>query len=1179
MAPPRFPTPAAVPAPHAKDPTAPARRRLPLPPLAAAAFVAAVVIVALIAALFYRSLGEQRASNERFTRSLDTIEQLQVALSRVKDAETGQRGYLLTGNELYLEPFNNARASLPGMVEALKRLIDDNPRLKQRADALQGMIDEKLAELDQTIAMVRAGNGNGAAEIVRSDRGRLSMDRIRALVADMVRDERARLAERQEEVQSSATTSAALVLGGCAFLLLFVLASAWYASRDHRSREDEAWIRNGMVGLAQSLQGERRQDVLAARLLAFLAGYVNAQVGAVYVSELGGAMRRVASFALPPGFGRAEVQGGEGLLGEASRRSAPTFVDTVPAGYLPVSSALGAGNSRAIAIIPAMAEEQVHAVVELGFFRRLDGADRSLLARVAEPIGLAMRSGRDRTRLEELLHETQRQAEELQTQQEELRVSNEELEEQGRSLKETTARLEEQRAELEQSNVQLADQASELEAQKDALAEVQDDLRERAVDLEQANRYKSEFLANMSHELRTPLNSTLILSKLLADNRAGNLDADQVRFADTIHSAGNDLLALINDILDLSKIEARKVELDIQPVDVRAALRALAQTMTPIATDRGLSFETRVADDVPASIATDAQRLAQILRNLVSNALKFTERGGVDVGVTVDGEGRVRFAVHDTGIGIAPAQHAVIFEAFRQADGSTHRKYGGTGLGLSISRDLAQLLGGDIGVDSEPGKGSTFTLVLPVAHAQAGDPPPPGADARGSGNGGRAARVTAQPGSARGTGAGAGTGTGTGDPARALSAVDDDREHLAARTRTMLVIEDDPAFAMILRDLAHEYGYQCVVTNNAREGLEAAVRYRPSAVVLDVNLPDDSGLAVLDRLKRDPELRPIPVHIVSVADYSREALARGAVGYALKPVARDKLAEAFRQIEARLAKGVRRVLVVEDDERQRDSIRRLLEMNDVEIVDARTAGDALARLREGSFDCVVMDLNLPDLSGYQLLERMAAETDIAFPPVIVYTGRSLTRDEEFALRRLANSIIIKGARSPERLLDEVTLFLHQVEARLPPERQRMLKAARDRDASLEGRRVLVAEDDVRNIFALTSVLEAQGVEVAVARNGREAIEALQAASRSDATPIDLVLMDIMMPEMDGLAAMREIRAAPEWRKLPIIALTAKAMPDDQAICLAAGASDYIAKPLDAGKLLSLVRVWMPRRTA
>src|SRR6185437_8716625 len=639
-----------------------------------------------------------------------------------------------------------------------------------------------------------------------------------------------------------------------------------------------------------------------------------------------------------------------------------------------------------------------------------------LLGRLSESLGIAVRASKDRTRLEELLEETQRQGEELQSQQEELRVSNEELEVQARSLKESQAQLESQQAELEQTNSQLEEQAQILARQRDELASAQSALSHRAADLERANQYKSEFLANMSHELRTPLNSSLILAKILADNRGGNLTAEQVKFAQTISSAGHDLLAIINDILDLSKIEAGKVELSPETVPLARVLDTLSKTFQPIAQTRGLEFSVETAPGAPDRLETDAQRLGQILKNLVSNAFKFTERGAVAVRVDPGPESTLCFAVRDTGIGISEHQTEVIFDAFRQADGSTHRRYGGTGLGLTISRDLARLLGGDIAVTSKPGEGSTFTLSLPLVFAGPAANLAHGARL-GATDTGPSKEISPLTGMDGGTRPPLPTPpSGAARPPR--SQVEDDSERLSPDARLILIVEDDPSFATILRDLAHEQGFQCVITHTAGDALTAVATYRPKAILLDMNLPDTSGLGVLDQLKRNPQMRHIPVHVVSVSDYSQEALAMGAVGYALKPVRREQLVTALQRLEAKFSQDIRHVLVVEDDERQSESIRQLLQNGAVQITTARDAAAALEQLRGKTFDCVVMDLNLPDFSGYELLRQMAEQEDVAFPPVIVYTGRTLTRDEEQNLRRFSRSIIVKDARSPERLLDE-----------------------------------------------------------------------------------------------------------------------------------------------------------------
>jgi len=1130
----------------------------PLPTGSWIAFLIAVLAIVLVACLSYGALRGSSASARRVTQTLQVMEQLQALLSTLQDAETGQRGFLLTDNESYLVPYTNAKAALDSELLKTRSLLAGNVEQLQRLDTLERVAAQKMEELDQTIAQRRAGEPGGALAIVRTNRGKEAMERARATIAEMQRDERDALATRQVEWLDAARVTSIVVLGGSGLLLVFVAAAALRTSRDYRARQTQAWIRAGQMGLSARIQGEQRLETLGDNVLTYLADYLDAQIGTVFVAEGENHLRRVAAYAVPAGTQRATVELGEGGLGQAAKENRVVHVHDVPSDYLDIGSSLGRARPRELLLAPASVNGIVQAIVELGFFRRLLPADLELLHRISDSLGVAVRASKDRTRLEELLAETQRQGEELQVQQEELRVTNEELEVQAAALRESQSRLEAQQGELEEINSQLEEQTQILEHQKDELSRAQIVLVERATELQRANQYKSEFLANMSHELRTPLNSSLILAKILADNKGGNLTEEQVKFAQTISSAGNDLLAIINDILDLSKVEAGKVELGLAPVLVATIVDDLINAFQPVARQKGLSFSAVVEPGSPTEIETDQQRVSQILKNLVSNALKFTEQGAVSLRVSSPTAKTVSFAVHDTGIGISEHQQGIIFEAFRQADGSTHRKYGGTGLGLTISRDLARLLGGDISVQSAAGSGSIFTLTLPLVRAD-------GISVRPTSSGAASTSQPIAPVAAE----------AHGSFNRLSQGLEDDREQLAPDTPLILVVEDDPAFAGILRDLAREMGFQCVVTHGASDGLAAALLYRPKAILLDLNLPDHSGLGVLDKLKRDPQTRHVPVHIVSVTDYSQEALAMGALGYALKPVRREQLIEALQRLEAKFSQSSRHVLIIEDDERQRDSITKLLESDDVRITAVQNATEALIQLRTTTFDCMVMDLNLPDLSGYELLQQMTEKGDVSFPPIIVYTGRSLTADEEQSLRRFSRSIIIKDARSPERLLDEVTLFLHQVESQLPVERQLMLKAARDREATLDGRRILIVEDDVRNIFALTSLLEPKGAKIEIARNGREAIEVLMHSMGDPARAVDLVLMDVMMPEMDGIIATREIRKRYEWRKLPIIALTAKAMKDDQEKCLAAGANDYIAKPLDVEKLLSLLRVWMP----
>ena len=920
----------------------------------------------------------------------------------------------------------------------------------------------------------------------------------------------------------------------------------------------QEWLQAGKALLNQAMAGDLHLPQLGDKVLHTLAEYLGVEAGAIFIQD-GGSFRRFATYGIPEGARVPDhVEAGDGLLGQAIKDNRAFLVDDVPDDYLCIGSALGRHVPRHLLIAPLAVDGHVLAVLELGSFRPISETAKELLTRAGHFIAIAVRSAHYRTDLQRFLEQTQQQAQQLQLQTEELRVTNEELEEQSRALEESQARLEQQQAELEQTNAQLEEQAQVLAAQKDELLHAHENLEAHARDLRQVSRYKSEFLANMSHELRTPLNASLILARLLADNDAGNLTPEQVKQARTIETAGNDLLALINDVLDLAKVEAGHMDLYPQAVSLSRLAESLAGTFRILAEQKGLLLRLERTDDAPETILTDSKRLEQILRNLLSNAIKFTEQGEVTLDIRRGPDRHVALAVHDTGIGIPEHQQQVVFEPFCQADGTTNRKYGGTGLGLSISRELARLLGGEIRLTSQVGRGSTFTVLLPETYDPALVPSHPTASIVAP----ERAVVAA--------------GTMPVRPVVTVPRIQDDRAELSGAQRVLLIVEDDEPFARILYDLAHELNFQALIATSSDEALALCAQHAPSAVLLDIGLPDHSGLSVLDRLKMDARTRHIPVHVVSSHDDAETALALGAVGYILKPVKREQLVGAFQRLETRLVQKVRRVLIVENDEAQRDSLRQLLASRDVETIGVASATECLEQLGSTTFDCMVLDLGLPDASGFVLLDRLSSEDRYQFPPVIIYTGRDLTQEEEQCLRKYSKSVIIKGAKSPERLLDEVTLFLHQVVADLPPQQQAMLKKSQNRNAVLEGRHILIVEDDVRNVFALTSILEPQGVQVSIARNGREGLQQLEQAWRQDGAPVDLVLMDVMMPEMDGLTAMREIRKRPEWRKLPIIALTAKAMKHDHEEALTAGANDYMAKPLDVDKLLSLLRVWMPR---
>ena len=1104
------------------------------------------------------------------------------------DMETGMRGFVITGNPTFLDPYELARPRMGVGLTSLRELVSDNGAQVARLNRIEALQNEWLKYSQEVIAARRA-NGTVDREIIGTGRGKRLTDEVRREFGEFTNQEERLRVTRNETVHSTTVLVVVLYL---LFSTLFGGSLAYFGRRELKrvsaiydrvlgqqaeyaeTLQRQAWLREGQSQLADTMVGQQALPVLGRSVLEFMARYLGATVGAVYVRDNTDGLKRVASY----GFSRAlqeehhALQGAETLVGQAAHEKRLIRLDEVPSGYIRVASGLGEGLPRSGVVLPIDNDGDVNGVIELGFLRPLETRDAEFLALVATNIGSSVEAARFRQRLQDMLAETQQLNEELQVQQEELRIANEELEEQSRVLKESQASLEVQKEELQQTNERLASQAVLLDQRNLALNTAHDQLELRADELQRASRYKSEFLANMSHELRTPLNSSLILAKLLADNPNGNLSTEQVKFADSIYGAGNDLLNLINDILDISKVEAGKLDMRPQDVGMQRLADALRVTFEPIAREKRLDFRVEIAPGAPPSLFTDRQRIEQVLKNLLSNAVKFTDAGSVVLTIGSGADGQVQFTVKDSGIGIAPEQQAAIFEAFRQADGTTSRRYGGTGLGLTISRDLAQLLGGTLTVESTPGQGSTFLLVLPRSyeHRQASLPQAPSPLQQPQ---------RALPGPAA-TPAPSPAPYPVAAPVQPQAAprapvpaptFADDRDQTPSGQRWVLVVEDEPKFAHILYDLAHELNYRCLVAHGAEDGFVLAQKHVPDAILLDMGLPDRPGITLLQRLKESPQTRHIPVHVISAEDRSESALHMGAIGYATKPTTREQLKGIFQKLEDKLTQKVKRVLVVEDDARQRESIVHLIGDDDVEITAVEFGEEALGLLRANVYDCMIIDLKLPDMSGNELLKRMSGEEICSFPPVIVYTGRNLTREEETDLLRYSHSIIIKGARSPERLLDEVTLFLHKVEAELSTERQTMLRAARSRDKLFEGRKILLVDDDVRNIFALTSALEHKGAFVEIGRNGREALERLAAVP-----DIDLVLMDVMMPEMDGLEATRQIRLNPAWQKLPIIAVTAKAMKDDQEQCLKAGANDYLAKPIDLDRLFSLLRVWMPK---
>ena len=942
--------------------------------------------------------------------------------------------------------------------------------------------------------------------------------------------------------------------------------------------ETQNWLKSGLAELSLKLRGEKGLVQLAQETTGFLAKYLDAQIGAFCISDPDSELLKlVGSYAYHERKGhRNAFRPGEGLIGQAALEKQRILFSQVPEDYIKIRSELGEITPQYLVVLPFLYEDRVKGVLELGSVRKFTDTQLEFLEQAGESIAIALHSAQTRFQTQELLEETQRQSDVLLKQQQELQTANEELEEHTQVLRSSEEKLQQQQEELRQTNEELEEQAGILEMQKRELGRKNLDLQdartlleEKARDLELSSQYKSEFLSNMSHELRTPLNSMLILSKLLAENKKANLNDKQVQYCNTIHSSGAELLSLINDVLDLSKVEAGKMILNLNKMSLKSSMDYILQHFQHMAEERLLYLRVELEPEMPDSIYTDRQRVEQILKNFLSNALKFTEQGGVIVNFgrpssdmvggreALSVDRAIAISVHDTGIGIPADKQRSVFGAFQQADGTTSRKYGGTGLGLSITRELAHLLGGDVHLSSEEGKGSVFSLILPEKLTGAPSVEESVKIASVKEN-------VAQPAEKSPTASPQPEGI-----ARVEEIRDDRHDEIEASDKFLLIVEDDAEFARLLFDLSRQRGFKALIAGDGAAGLQLADQYVPSAIILDVGLPGMDGWTVMEKLKSNPATRHIPVHFISGHDAPLEALKMGAIGYLTKPVELAALQEMFTGIEARICQSIRTLLLVEDDEAMRTSMKELLDGEDITIVTASTGHEAYNLLQSQAVDCMVLDLGLSDISGFDLVEKIKQNPSMSFLPIIIYTGRDLSKEEQQRLEQQAESIIIKGVKSSERLLDEVTLFLHRVETELPEEQQKKIRQLHDRETVLTEKTVLMVDDDMRNIFALSSVLEEKGMRVLVAENGKEALEML------DTNPeIELVLMDIMMPEMDGYQTMQEIRKDVRFSTLPMIALTAKAMKGDRQKSIDAGANDYLSKPVDIEKLLSLLRVWL-----
>ncbi|NQT74828.1 MAG: response regulator [Chloroflexi bacterium] len=974
----------------------------------------------------------------------------------------------------------------------------------------------------------------------------------------------------------------------------------------------QLWFAERQARLNDVMRGEQDIPDLARNLTGYLAKTLNAQMATLYVlNPEDNKLLLVGSYAFTHRKGNPGMfELGEGLVGQAALEKELIVFSNIPEDYIKIGSSLGDTIPRNIMVIPFLYDGNTTGVIELASVEEFSDDTIAFLNSVMESIAIAVNSAEARVKMQELLHYSQEQAEQLQFQEQELRTANEELtlktekleasekglKSQREELQATNEELEEKTQKLQTSQTQLTAQQEQLQAANEELEEktfslekqreevfkkneqleiASQELELRAEDLRLASKYKSEFLANMSHELRTPLNSLLVLAQDLASNKTGNLDEDQMESADIIHKSGQDLLTLINEILDLSKIEAGKMPVNICPVLLPDIANSINTNFKHVMAGRGVELIINVDESIPETIETDQQRLLQIIKNLMSNAIKFTDTGSITVDFFkpaananlsrsgLDQQQTIGISVTDTGVGIPKEKQKPIFEAFQQADGSTSRQYGGTGLGLSISRELARLLGGEIQLESEENKGSKFTIFIPAEMIEPDEADEPSDTV--------SAKSTEQPQTTESNMASVKIAEPVteNDERKSAPSIKDDRDVIEGNNRVILVIEDDLNWAKTLYKFCHQRNFKCLHAGDGETGLQLAEQYQPTAIVLDIRLPGLDGWGVLELLKDNSNTRHIPVHMMSASEESIDAYKKGVIGFLTKPIDSNQLDDAFTKIEDVISRDVKELLIIEKDAKLRKNIAKLIGDDDVNTTAVGSGKQALDELRSKTYDCMILDLALSDISGFDVLKQMNDSEDISAPPVVVYAGRELTPDEELKLQMYAGSIMVKGVKSEDRLLDETALFLHRVIDDLPAPKKEIITRLHDKDSIFEGKKILLVDDDMRNVFALSKVMEGVGMEIIKASNGKKALEALE----KDAD-VDLVLMDIMMPVMDGYEAMHHIRDQERFADLPILALTAKAMVDDREKCIAAGANDYMPKPVDVERLLSLIRVWL-----
>lgn len=1156
----------------------------------------------------YLSIKSLLESNQMVNHTHEVIYNINNATTVMVDAQTGMRGFLVTGREDFLKRYINAESETNAYIERLEALTEDNAAQQKSVEELKPL---KRLFFDYLAVRIEEKRKGDAVEATELDLGRRHMDNIRTIFKRMENQEQALLKERVSSSEKYGNYSLILIIA--AALIAIIISILFFArilndfttrlklqkeleknEKDTAERirviseiageisqgnyeirvnatesdtlgsigqslnnmalslndsfntlSDKEWLQAGAAELNKVMIGEKSLEQLTKDVIEYLAVYTNSSAGVMYLIE-GNALQTVAGYSYVPNKDRMNFILGEGLTGQAALSGQILELKAINTEDIKISYALGEAKPTHVIAVP-LVDEKTNGVVELASLKEFTPLDIEFLSSVANNIGIAIKAAQNRKRLQELLEETQSQSEELQMQHSELESMNAELETQTEKLQASEEELRVQQEELQQTNEELAERSVLLE-------EKNMEIQKKSEDLELTTRYKSEFLANMSHELRTPLNSILLLSRLLSENNDSNMNEEQVEFAKVIQSSGSGLLGLIDEILDLSKIEAGKMDLDLMDITINEVTGSLNDLFNEVAKEKGIAFKI-ISNEAPMVIKTDKMRLEQILKNLISNAIKFTSQGSVTLEIKKDPKDTkmISFTVTDTGIGIPREKQPLIFEAFQQADGSTKRKYGGTGLGLSISRELAKLLKGEITLVSNVGEGSQFTLTIPVIGSSIGQL----VDKHHSYS--QLIEVAPE--------------ASVSEPkenkyvsVHIPEDVPDDRESIKEGDRVILIIEDDVNFAKSLLEFARQRNYKGIVAVRGDHGLNLAIVYKPVGILLDIQLPIKSGWEVMEELKNNSQTKHIPVHIMSSHKLRQESLLKGAVNFLDKPIAFEQMPEIFKRIEHIINRESKKVLIIEDNSKHAKALAYFLETYNINSEIKSEVSDGLMALQKSDVDCVILDMGVPDKQAYEILENIRKNPDLENLPVIVFTGKSLSMKEELKIKKYADSIVVKTAHSYQRMLDEVSLFMHLMEenkSTTAPKKRNLLNNI------LSDKTVLVVDDDVRNIYSLTKALEALKMNIITAIDGKEAIAALEKHPE-----IDVVLLDMMMPNMDGYETATVIRQNPKLKNLPVIAVTAKAMTGDREKCINAGASDYITKPVDVDQLLSLLRVWL-----